>query len=454
MELKAAKDNVKTLAAELEWLNRVINTRMNLYRGKTSEPGSIYDISPPDLTNDPSIYAQVVGYYAMNFDERVILLLSLAPHVQPNLLDIFFVKNTEYDRGFTEFGGIRGKNHSGFIPTGETVAFILAADNLESRFGIMELFSEDHFFQKFKLLRLLNSASDEPFLSGVLSIYTEYLNYFTIGTMHKPDYNINFPAKRITTEMEWNDLVLEEDTREEVQGIVDWIKYGNQILQDWGMSKKIKPGYRSLFYGPPGTGKTLTASLLGKSAGLDVYRIDLSKVVSKYMGEIEKILANIFDQAENKNWLLFFDEADALFGKRSQISSSNDRYANPEISYLLQRIEDFPGVVLLSTNMKANIDEAFTRRFQSMVYFSMPNAEQRKKLWQNSFSDKTVLEEKISLDDISAKYELSGGAINNITHFASLKAMKRNSNIIQLADLIVGIRREFGKDGKIVGEAG
>ena len=452
MDVIAAKANARTLAAELEWLNRVINTRMSLYWGKTSDYKTIYDIQPPDLATDSSYYAQVVTHYGMNFDERIILLLSLVPHVQPQLLDIFFVKNSDYDRGFTEFGGIKGKNHSGFIPTGETAAFVLAANSLESRFHIIEVFGEDHFFQKHKILRLVNPASDEPFLSGVLSISTEYLNYFSSGATHKPDYNINFPAKRITTEMVWDDLVLEEQTLKEVLEISDWMKYGNQILNEWGMKIKIKPGYRSLFYGPPGTGKTLTASLLGKSAGLDVYRIDLSMVVSKYIGETEKNLVNIFDQAENRNWLLFFDEADALFGKPTQTTSSNDRHANQEISYLLQRIEDYPGVVILATNLKGTLDGAFTRHFQSMIYFPMPNAWQRKKLWKNSFSDKTVLEEKISLEEISNKYELTGGAIINITRFCSLMAMKRSSNTILLNDLMEGIRREFGKDGKIVGK--
>jgi AAA+ superfamily predicted ATPase len=452
MDITIAKANARTLAAELQWLNQVINVRMNLYWSKTSEYKTIYDIEPPDLSHDDSYYAQVVAHYNMNFDERIILLLSLVPHVQPQLLDVFFVKNADYDRGFTELGGIKGKNHSGFIPTGETAAFILAANSLEGRFYVTELFGEDHFFQKHKILHLVNSASDEPFLSGVLSIYTEYLNYFTSGVTHKPDYNINFPAKRITTSMEWDDLVLEEHTLNEVMEISDWIKHGDHILNDWGMKKKIKAGYRVLFYGPPGTGKTLTASLLGKTAGLDVYRIDLSMVVSKYIGETEKNLANIFDQAENKNWLLFFDEADALFGKRTQTTSSNDRHANQEVSYLLQRIEDYPGVVILATNLKANLDEAFTRRFQSMIYFPIPNAWQRKKLWKNSFSDKTLLEEKTDLDDISNKYELTGGAIINITRFASLMAMKRNDNIILLHDVMEGIRREFGKDGKIVGK--
>ena len=452
MDIEKIKANATTLALELEWLSAVINTRMQLYWGKTSEYKSVYDIPAPDLSGDNSVYAEICRYYKINFAERVILLTALAPHIQPQLLDIFFIKNSDYDRGFTEFGGIKGQSHSGFIPTGETVSFILAANNFEDRLGILRYFNEEHFFRRFKILKLLPPAAGEPFLSGVLSLDIEYVNYFTTGVTHKPDYNMNFPAKRIFTELLWDDLVLEEHILKEVLEIRDWIKYGDTLLNDWGMKKKIKPGYRSLFYGPPGTGKTLTACLLGKSAGLDVYSIDLSMVVSKYIGETEKNLANIFDQAENKNWLLFFDEADALFGKRTQNNSSNDRHANQEISYLLQRIEDYPGVVMLATNLRANLDEAFTRRFQSMIYFAMPNAYQRKKLWQNSFSEKTVLDEKINLQEISNKYELSGGAIINVTRYCSLMAIKRNSKTILLDDLVEGIRRELVKDGKIIGK--
>ena len=205
-----------------------------------------------------------------------------------------------------------------------------------------------------------------------------------------------------------------------------------------------------MFYGPPGTGKTLTASLLGKSAGLDVYRIDLSMVVSKFIGETEKNLANVFDQAENKNWILFFDEADALFGKRTQASSSNDRHANQEVSYLLQRVEDFPGVVILATNLKANLDDAFSRRFQSMIYFPMPGPEQRKALWEKAFSDHTVLDENFNLDELAYKHEMAGGAIINVVRYSSMKALKRGDNRILRKDVVDGIRKEFGKDGKIV----
>lgn len=135
------------------------------------------------------------------------------------------------------------------------------------------------------------------------------------------------------------------------------------------LSKRIKKGYRALFYGPPGTGKTLAATLLGKRFGKSVYRIDLSQMVSKYIGETAKNMSNLFDIAENKNWILFFDEADALFGKCSSESSSHDWYANQDVSYLLQRVEDYNGLVILGSNFKNNFDQAFMRRFQSIIFF-------------------------------------------------------------------------------------
>lgn len=450
MDLKVLQENARTLAAEMQWLAQVIDDRMKLYWGQPAPCKDIEELPPPEFADDRSVYKQIVQHYQMNFSERIILAMALAPHVQPHLLDVFFVKNADYDRGFTEFGGTKGVNHGGFIPTGETVAFVLAGNNLEKRFMLLNTFSEDHFFHKFNILKLVHSQAQEPFFSGVLTISTEYLNYFTNGESHRPDYGVNFPAKRLTTNLDWTDLVLEDRVLDEVEEIRDWIQFGNTLLHDWGMKKNIKPGFRTLFYGPPGTGKTLTASLLGKSAGLDVYRIDLSMVVSKFIGETEKNLANIFDQAENKNWILFFDEADALFGKRTQASSSNDKYANQEVSYLLQRVEDYPGVVILATNLKANLDDAFSRRFQSMIYFPMPGPVQRKRLWEQSFPANTVFEPRVNLDEIAKKHEMAGGAIINVSRYSALKALKRGDTTILNADIIAGIRKEFGKEGKTI----
>lgn len=434
----------------MQWLSQVIDTRIKVYWKRESEYTSINDVPLPDDAGDTSLFGEVVRYYKMDFYERVILLLAVAPHIMPHLLDVFFVKNADYDRGFTEFGGAKGHNFGGFIPTGETAAFILTANELENRFYLLNLFREDHFFRKFNILKLVHFHGEEPFLSGVITLSNEYLSYFTHGEPHKPDFSIQFPAKRLYTQMIWDDLVLADETMEEVEEIKNWLEHGDTLLNDWGLGRKIKPGFKTLFYGPPGTGKTLTASLLGKSAELDVYRIDLSMVVSKFIGETEKNLANVFDQAENKNWILFFDEADALFGKRTQTSSSNDRYANQEVSYLLQRIEDYPGVIILATNLKANLDEAFSRRFQSMIYFGLPDAEQRLRLWKNVFSRKSSLEPSLDLNLIAQKYEMTGGAITNVVRYASMQALKRGDTVIMQKDVLSGIRKEYAKEGKLV----
>jgi SpoVK/Ycf46/Vps4 family AAA+-type ATPase len=196
------------------------------------------------------------------------------------------------------------------------------------------------------------------------------------------------------------------------------------------MAGRLRPGYRALFHGPPGTGKTLTAALLGKATKRDVYRVDLSTVVSKYIGETEKNLANLFDQARNRDWILFFDEADALFGKRTNVKDAHDRYANQEISYLLQRVEDFDGLVILASNFRANIDEAFLRR----------------RIWT------CALPHSPDRDQLAAQlagFELSGGNIVNVVQFAAIEAIAAGLSAINLDVAIKGIRREFEKEGKV-----
>ncbi|HET6253620.1 MAG TPA: ATP-binding protein [Puia sp.] len=450
MDIKIMNANAAALTREMAWLAEVIKVRMKLFQGQECAYSAAQEAPAPDLSNDDSLYGKVVRYYRMTAAERIILSLALAPHLLPHLLDVFFTRNAEYDRGFTEFGGIKGQNHGGLLPTGETAAFLLAGEGLEQRFQVMDLFMEDHFFRKHNILSLTHSQTDEPFLSGMIRISEEYLSYFTRGVAHRPEFSAQFPARRIHTELDWSELVLESETMVGVEEIRDWLDYGDVLLQDWGMARKLKPGFRALFHGPPGTGKTFTATLLGKSSGRDVYRIDLSMVVSKYIGETEKNLSKVFDQAEKKNWILFFDEADALFGKRTQTSSANDRYANQEVSYLLQRMEDFPGVVILATNLRANLDEAFSRRFQSMVYFPVPGPEHRLLLWQHSFPEKASLETGCNLPLLAEKYELTGGAIMNISRFASLLAIKRGTEMIAHKDILAGIRKEFGKEGKTV----
>lgn len=440
--------NALSLEAELGWFGQVLDTRFRLYFEQECAHDSIDEITPPDLAADQSEYARLVKACAMSFEERLVLVLALIPHIRPQLLDTLFMKNKNFDRGFTELGGWHGKTHGGFLPTCETAAFVLAGSDLVRRFELIRLFEPQHFFHARNILGVEHRAPGEPVFSAALTVSSEYLNRLTCGVHHKPDYSTGFPAKLITTPLGWDDLVLPPEVAAEVENINTWIAHADTIMQEWGLARSLKPGYRSLFYGPPGTGKTLTATLIGASVSMDVYRIDLSMVVSKYIGETEKNLANVFDQAQNKHWLLFFDEADALFGKRTTTSNSNDRHANQEISYLLQRVEDFPGVVILATNLKANIDDAFARRFQSLVHFPMPDADERQRLWEGILNGGSRLGDDVDLRELAEQYELSGGAITNVVRCGAISALQGRREHIQRQDLIVGITKELRKEGR------
>jgi hypothetical protein len=440
--------NSQSLERELFWLAKVIDTRFKLHFKLECEHNSIYDIEVPQLKDDASVYARVLRHFQMNYQERLILILSLVPHIRPQLIDIFFTKNEAYDRIYTEFGGLKGKYHSGFLPTGETASFILAGNDLSERIKMVELFRPEHFFAKQNILKLDLHHGNEPLLSSGIEISEEYLSMLTTGKSFKPDFSTNFPAKLLTTRLDWADLVLDPQVLGEISEIAAWIKHQDTIMNEWGLSRMLKRGYRSLFYGPPGTGKTLTACLLGKTLNLDVYRVDLSQVVSKYIGETEKNMASIFDQAENKNWILFFDEADALFGKRTATSDSKDRHANQEVAYLLQRVEDFSGVVILATNLKANMDTAFSRRFQSIVFFPAPNYEQRLRLWRNTFEGQVKLDSDVEFKTLANDYKITGGAIINVLRYCSLSALERGSRHVSMDDIREGVKKELRKEGK------
>lgn len=441
--------NAKVLRLEMEWLKGCLDTRINLYFGQPCDFKSIWEIPVPDLSAHPSMYSDIINRFNMSLSDRLVVLLALAPHVAPQLLDCLFVRNEMNGQVFTEFGGLKGNVHRGFLPTGETAAFLLAANDLTRRFQTMEMFDQDYYLLKQKILVMDNERNKEPDFSAPLQLGKEFLSYLTTGADFKPVFNSEFPAQRIYTKLDWEDLVLEQDSLDRIQEILNWIQHQELILETWGLKKMLKPGYRSLFYGPPGTGKTLTASLLGKTVGRDVYRVDISKVVSKYIGETEKNLSNVFDYAENKSWILFFDEADALFGKRSATSDSKDRYANQEVAYLLQRIEDFPGTVLLSTNLRSNIDPAFMRRFQSLVHFPVPGAQQRLRLWSRAFQ-KAPVDPNIDFVQLSKDYKLSGGMIINVLRFCALSAVARETPMIYEEDVVEGIKNEFRKEGKTV----
>jgi AAA+ superfamily predicted ATPase len=382
-------------------------------------------------------------------EESIVFMLALAPHISPQTLDLFFIQNKELDRPYTEFGGWKGMSHNGFLPTGQTAAFLLQPEN------VLDLFSKEHWFFKNNILWLEGQGEGEPFLSGKIVVSEEILSK-VFNRQYEPEYNSDFPAKRITTSLEWDDLVLPYNLREDIDDIVRWINHQDEIRKLWRLDRIVKPGYRCLFYGAPGTGKTLTATLLGKQNNMDVYRVDLSMIVSKYIGETEKNLAKIFDKAAHRNWILFFDEADALFGKRTETQTSNDRHANQEVAYLLQRIEDFAGMVILATNLKDNVDEAFFRRFQSALCFPVPDEPLRYQLWQKMLPPEWLPDDDDAAGNLlnaASGFKLTGGGIVNAIQNCAIKLHGMNPAKITTEILNQAVKKELSKEGKLISQS-
>lgn len=436
---------LNSFGSSMDLLREVCEKRFQVFFSQTEEVLLLG--AEPEY--DGSSLGNFVYQHGIKIEAHLIILIALAPHIQPTFFDSLVQSYLPNGGEFPEFGGVKGSNHRGMLPTGETALFILAGNDLEKRMEVSRYFSPDHFFSLENILTLETVKEGEPRMSGRIILRPEYVDLFTTGAVSKPSFGPDFPAKQITTQMTWDDLVLNPKTGQQIHDIKTWLDHNATFLGQWGMARKIKPGFRALFYGPPGTGKTLTATLLGKQFSKDVYRIDLSQVVSKYIGETEKNLEKIFQKAEHKNWILFFDEADSLFGKRSNVQSAHDKYANQETSYLLQRVEDFPGLVILASNYKNNIDQAFVRRFNAIVHFPAPNASEREKIWRKSIPPQASVAEDVDLCAISNQYDLTGSSIINVVHHASLQAISKNIRILSKRDLLEGIKREFEKEDKV-----
>jgi hypothetical protein len=436
------------LQAELHRVGEFIAARIHSF---FKQKGSFDQVALPELCpeGEATPLHRFFRQHDLSPEAQLLVLLALAPHLQPDFYDRIVARALPEPGDFPQLGGARGRNFRGILPTGETALFLVAGEDLQRRLHVQQLFSEDHLFARGRVLWLEEMPEGEPRTSGRMILGQDFVDLFTTGQVSRPHFSLNFPAQLMRTELEWTDLVLHADTLEQIRELEVWVKHGEVLMNRWGMRRKLKPGYRALFYGPAGTGKTLTASLLGKYTGKDVYRIDLSMLISKFIGETEKNLSNLFAKAENKNWILFFDEADALFGKRTNVRDAHDKFANQEVSYLLQRVEEYNGLVILASNFKSNIDEAFSRRFQSIINFPMPGSDERHRLWQNAFPANVHLAPDVSLATLGEKYELTGAQIVNVAQYACLRALDAKREQIHYRDLYAGIKREFLKDGRI-----
>ena len=463
------------MVPELQYLEKLISYRLEHYFSTPNE-----DTAEPVIPNLKEWHLPIAHFVfqnKLNIYEATILLIALAPCIQPDLFDKAIESRLNDSNNLPRIGGVRGKNSRSFLPTGETALFLLAGEDINARLAAQQLFNAEHLFAIKKILWLEELPPGEPPMSGRIILSQDYVDIFVFGKPSPPHFSMSFPAKRIKDERDWSALVINAELQNQIAEIRSWLKYNDELLTTWHMGDRLKKGFRALFYGPPGTGKTLTANLLGNELGREVYKIDLSMIVSKYIGETEKNLELLFARAEDKGWILFFDEADALFGKRTSVRDAHDKYANQEVSYLLQRIEDYNGLIILATNMKSNIDDAFMRRFNAVLKFPFPDANERASIWAKSFPQECTFakdpkgengDDGLDIPEVVKKFELAGGSIINAIHYASLKAVERqeqngsvqahtsgNGNhrpdhnlVICLTDVIQGIKKELTKEGK------
>ncbi|HEX2927588.1 MAG TPA: ATP-binding protein, partial [Ruminiclostridium sp.] len=258
-------------------------------------------------------------------------------------------------------------------------------------------------------------------------------------------------ARKIESRYGWEDIILHDDAMELLKAACNQMKFRQTVFGDWGFGKRLSygKGLSILFSGPPGTGKTMAAQVVAKELQLELYKVDISKLVSKYIGDTEKNLEEIFDEAQLSNAILFFDEADAIFGRRTEVKDSHDRHANVETAYLLQRMEEYEGITILATNYLKNIDEAFLRRFGFVIDFPFPDAAYREKIWRSMLPEETPAAENIDFSFIAKKFELSGGNIKNIVVSAAFIAAEKNESV-GTCHIIKAALRELHKIGKMI----
>ncbi|MBN2236542.1 MAG: ATP-binding protein [Bacteroidales bacterium] len=426
VEIQETQDNEQYIKISNLWVSAVIDTRLMEMNTKT-EPENIIEIPDTFLDNDNPI-----GQILQEVNGNEIDYALLATALTSKLYESYFTPLVSSMQKHPEIGGVYSEDFHEFMPTLKTVSFFICGYKKTDNAFVYESLLSSRLLKE-QIIELIPSKKTSSLKHAIVRLNDKYFSYIAKG--RKPQLGItpDFPAQQLVTKRTFDEIILKESTKQQLEDLILYAKHHQTIEADKHASKVIKQGFIGLFYGPPGTGKSLTASVIGNELGIDVYRIDLSRLVSKYIGETEKNLERVFQRFDGKNCILFFDEADSLFGKRSEVKDAKDRYANQEISYLLQRVESFSGLVILASNLKENMDDAFKRRVLSWTFFPRPEAEDRLKLWNIHLPESFEYESDDMIEAIAQKYELTGAYIANVVKLSCLRALDNESRILTQA---------------------
>ncbi|WP_286920437.1 ATP-binding protein [Flavobacterium sp. UBA4197] len=408
---KTINVNHDSLNKEMEWLESLISIRCKelFLQGKLDfEPVEEIPVLPK--TDSDSPYGIIINTYQLQEMDRVLLALGIASAHYPSLFKSFIQIEESSSAFAIDVGGEYNKTNRSFKPTFQTALFLLAGKDL----SLWSLYNTKLIAGSVLLQNdIIYNRTETDFIYGKIELDKAYLNYFLSGKKPRLDHGTYFPGSLYESDLTLDDIVLEPMVREQIKPIGQYIK-----ALESGFFKSnehhFKSGFIALFYGAPGTGKTMLAGILANTYGIDMYHVDLSQVVSKYIGETEKNLEILFNRLQGKNCMLFFDEADSLFGKRSDVKDAHDRYANQEVSYLLQRIEKFDGLTVLASNFENNMDEAFKRRIDLSINIIRPTEATREALWKQYLPKNVMFESEAFLKHLAKDYSYTGSNIRNI----------------------------------------
>jgi AAA+ superfamily predicted ATPase len=438
--------NGDRLSKEIQWLEDFINVRL---QNRTSTIEELAQSCPYPVDNEETFYEDFVNSYQLSIEERLLLILALVQVYFPEKLDAFLKREGAHLMQYSGVGGEVDKKLAYFNPTVKTFMFLIAGENLEEYTEQLYNLVEQNILIEKQIVYFNESVpGEERLLTSKIKIASEYFNHIVFGKPPLLEFSTDFPVNLLTTDQEWDELIVEPHVLDQLEDFVDWHQQKDIIHKN---DESVKQGYLALFYGPPGTGKTMAASLLGKRCNLPVYRIDVSMIISKWVGETGKNIKRLFSKVKQRECILFFDEADSLFGARTGVDDAQDKYSNQEIATLLMEIEEYKGMSILATNLERNIDKAFRRRLQSQIFFDRPAAALRRRLWEQYMPQGFTLHEHIDLDKVARRMDVTGANIRNIYKMCAAKAAKRQDFTINgNKELVHYARLEMWKEGRLL----
>lgn len=405
------------ISLDQQWLKSCIASRISSIKGESTKSFLLDLNAAPVLDGIDDEYTRLVKKNRFNPEERLLLALSLCNHYDPRTL------NGLMETAQMQMAArcLKSENGTSVIPTAETFFFLIAHGNSSVYLRLHRYFGTDHPFYKESILELGDVATGVSKFDGTLSVPVAYRDLLLYNKHQPPRFSSEFPAHLLRTKLSWNDLVLMPHTL----GLLEEMKHRlihESTVRKWEttsgeLGDHMRPGLRVLLYGASGQGKTLTTALMGQLLNRDVYRIDLSAVISKYVGETSKNLRNLFDTAERKNWIIFIDEGDALLGMRSDLSQNQSASAhgnNQDVAYILQRLETFDGIIVVATNLANNIDAAFERRFEGRIQYVALSPEYQLQVWNNIWPKKLKIDAGANLPSLFTQYSLSPASIVNV----------------------------------------